>query len=325
MINKGGMTMALAYGLMLLIAIALLIVYCLVIKKKEKWLIVFYVSICIVQIGYLLLSISKTIEIALICNKITYFGQIILLISMFFTIVSVCGFKYKKILPVLLFLIGGLMFMIICTSGYLPWYYKEVTIEYVDGATKLIKEYGPLHILYLIYILSYFCLMIATIVHSIVFKKVAEKKHAGLLIAIVLCNIVMWIIEKFVDWNFEFLSVSYVLSESMLLFLYWMMQDYVHKNNIPIYDKHTSIVVVDTMTKAEKINQILTMLPPGTTLSPRQIDVLEGILDGKSRKEMASDLFLSENTIKMHTSSLYRVLGVNNRDELRALFKVKNE
>ena len=317
--------MALAYGLMLLIAIALLIVYCLVIKKKEKWLIVFYVSICIVQIGYLLLSFSKTIEIALLCNKITYFGQIILLISMFLTIVSVCGFKYKKVLPVLLFLIGGLMFMIICTSGYLPWYYKEVTIEHVDGATKLIKEYGPLHILYLIYVLSYFCLMIAAIVHSIVFKKVAEKKHAGLLIAIVLCNIVMWIIEKFVDWNFEFLSVSYVLSESMLLFLYWMMQDYVHKNNIPIYDKHTSIVVVDKMTKAEKINQILTMLPTGTTLSPRQIDVLEGILDGKSRKEMASDLFLSENTIKMHTSSLYRVLGVNNRDELRALFKVKNE
>ena len=59
----------------------------------------------------------------------------------------------------------------------------------------------------------------------------------------------------------------------------------------------------------------------GTTLSSRQIDVLEGIIDGKSRKEIAADLFLSENTVKMHTSSLYRVLGVNNRDELRSLFK----
>ena len=75
------------------------------------------------------------------------------------------------------------------------------------------------------------------------------------------------------------------------------------------------------MTKAEKIKQIYTMLPEGTTLSTRQIDVLEGILDGKSRKEIAADLYLSENTVKMHTSSLYRVLGVSSRDELRALFK----
>lgn len=315
--------MAVAYGLMLLVSIILLIVYCLVMKKKEKWLLVFYASICIVQVGYLLLSVSKTTEMALLFNKLTYFGQIGLLTSMFLTIVSVCGFTHKKTLPIILLTVGVVVFMIVCTSGYLPWYYKDVTIEYVDGATKLVKEYGPLHIIYLIYVLLYFCFMIIAIIHSVVAKKVAEKKHAGLLIAIVLCNIIMWIIEKFVNWNFEFLSVSYILSESMLLFLYWMMQDYVHKNKLPVYEKTSPIIIVDSMSTTEKIQKTLYMLPEGTTLSPRQIDVLEGILDGKSRKEIASDLFLSENTVKMHTSSLYRVLGVSNRDELRALFKSK--
>lgn len=307
--------MTIAYGLMLLISIVILIVYCLVIKKKEKWIIVFYVSICLVQIGYLLLSISKTVELALLFNKITYLGQITLLISMFLNIVSICGFKYKKKLPILLFTVGGVMFMIICTSGYLPWYYKDVTLEYVDGATKLIKEYGPLHIVYLFYVLTYFCLMIIVIIRSINVKKVAEKKQAGLLIAIVLCNIIMWIIEKFIDWNFEFLSVSYILSESMLLFLYWMMQDYVRKDDLISYNENGII------TKEEKIKRILSTLPEGIILSSRQIDVLKGILDGKSRKEIASDLYLSENTIKMHISSLYRVLGVSNRNELRSLFK----
>lgn len=309
--------MAIAYGLMLLIAIVLLVVYCLVIKKKEKRLIVFYVSICIVQLGYLLLSISKTVEMALLFNKVTYLGQISLITSMFLTIVSVCGFKYKKTLPTVLVIIGALVFMLVCTSGYLPWYYKDVTLEYVDGATKLIKEYGRLHIVYLIYVLIYFCLMIVVIIHSIVLKKVAEKKQAGLLIAIVLCNIIMWIIEKFINWNFEFLSVSYILSESMLLFLYWMMQDYVHKNSVPLYNKTCLI------TNEEKVQKVLSTLPEGVTLSSRQIDVLKGILDGKSRKEIASNLFLSENTVKMHTSSLYRILGVNNRSELRALVKEK--
>lgn len=313
--------MAIAYGLMLLISIVLLIVYCLVIKKKDKWLTVFFISICIVQLGYLLLSISSTVKLALVFNKIVYLGHIILLMSMFLNIVSVCGFKYKKILPMSLIIVGGIVFMMICTSGYLPWYYKDVSLEYVDGAAKLIKEYGPLHIVYLIYVLTYICLMVFTITHSIITKKVAEKKHAGLLIAIVLCNIAMWIIEKFIDWNFEFLSVSYILSECMLLFLYWMMQDYINIKNIHTPSDKSTVIVIDSMTKAEKINKILSMLPKGTTLSARQIDVLDGIIEGKSRKEIAADLFLSENTVKMHISSLYRVIGVNNRDELKSLFK----
>jgi DNA-binding CsgD family transcriptional regulator len=165
--------------------------------------------------------------------------------------------------------------------------------------------------------------MIFTITHSIITKKVAEKKHAGLLIAIALCNIVMWIIEKFIDLNFEFLSVSYILSECMLLFLYWMMQDYINIKNLPVKGDSSPIVIIDSMSKAEKINKIILKLPEGTTLSSRQIDVLEGILEGKSRKEISSDLFLSENTVKMHISSLYRILGVNNRDELKSLLKDK--
>ena len=110
----------------------------------------------------------------------------------------------------------------------------------------------------------------------------------------------------------------------MLLFLYWMMEDYVSINNLPVQVDSSPNLIENSMTKVDKINKILSMLPEGTTLSARQIDVLEGIIDGKSRKEIATDLFLSENTVKIHTSSLYRVLGVNNRDELRSLLKKKS-
>jgi len=46
------------------------------------------------------------------------------------------------------------------------------------------------------------------------------------------------------------------------------------------------------------------------------MDILEGILDGKSRKEIAADLCLSENTVKMHTSSLFKILNVSSREEI---------
>ena len=215
--------MAIAYGIILAVAIVLFVLYCTLIRKKEKWLLVLYACVCVVDLGYLLLSLSKTVEFALFANKVAYLGQIFLLISMYLTIAKLCGFKYTNKLPIALFSIGAIVFAMVCTTGYLPWYYKEVTLEYADGAAKLVKKYGPLHIVYLIYVLAYVVLMIATIIGSMYTKKVSSRKHAGLLTAAVLCNIAMWIIEKFVTWNFEFLSVSYILSLGMLFFLYWIM------------------------------------------------------------------------------------------------------
>lgn len=313
--------MAIAYGILLFVAIVLLVLYCTFIRKKEKWLLVLYLCVCVVNFGYLLLSLSKTVSFALFANKIAYLGHIFSLISMYLAIAKLCGFNYTKKLSITLLSVGIIVFAMICTTGYLPWYYKSVTLEQVDGAAKLVKEYGPLHIVYLIYVLCYFALMITTVVQSIVIKKVTSIKHSIMLTAVVLCNIAMWIIEKFITWNFEFLSLSYILSVGMLFFLYWMMQDYVHKDEVSpsIVESKAPIIVVETEEKAKKIELILSRLPESKKLSARQLDVLEGIVCGKSRKEIASDLHLSENTVKMHVSALFKTLGVKSREELYAL------
>ena len=313
--------MAIGYGIMLGIAIILLVLYCVLIRKKEKWLLVLYSCVCVVNVGYLLLSLSKTVEFALLANKIAYFGHIFSLISMYLTIAKLCGFNYTKKLPIALFSLGALVFAMICTTGYLPWYYKSVWLEQADGAAKLVKEYGPLHVVYLIYILSYFLLMIATIIWSMKAKKVSSRKHAGLLTAVVLCNIAMWIIEKFITWNFEFLSVSYILSIGMLFFLYWMMQDYVHKDEIavPIVEGNSTVVVVDSMSVAEKMQIIFSRLAEDKMLTAKEIEVVEKILGGKSRKEIADELHISENTVKTHLKHIYEKLGIANKQELLTL------
>lgn len=49
------------------------------------------------------------------------------------------------------------------------------------------------------------------------------------------------------------------------------------------------------------------------TLSPRELEVLTVLALGKSSKEIARELYLSEPTIKTHLASIYRKLEVNNR------------
>ncbi|MCA0044219.1 response regulator transcription factor [Celeribacter litoreus] len=50
-------------------------------------------------------------------------------------------------------------------------------------------------------------------------------------------------------------------------------------------------------------------------LTPREMQVLEGLSAGKSNKEIARDLDLTEPTIKLHMKTLFRKLEVNNRTQ----------
>lgn len=50
-------------------------------------------------------------------------------------------------------------------------------------------------------------------------------------------------------------------------------------------------------------------------VTPRELEVLGLIAEGLSTKEMAERLFVSENTIKTHTSRVFDKLGVNRRTQ----------
>ena len=49
------------------------------------------------------------------------------------------------------------------------------------------------------------------------------------------------------------------------------------------------------------------------SLSPRELEVLNVLATGKSAKEIARQLYLSEPTVKTHLANIYRKLEVNNR------------
>ncbi len=314
--------MTIGYVITLAFAVGLTVAYFAIVKKREFWLSLLYICVAVVNLGYLLLSVSKTVEFAIFANDVTYLGSVFLSMCMLLTIVKLCGFEIKKAHVITCVSLGAVMFAIIATAGILPWYYKEVSLEFIDGSAKLVKEYGPLHNTYLVYLLGYFAAMIATIIHSIRRKKHGSYKFAGLIAAVVCGNILVWLIEKFITWEFEFLSVTYIISELMFLFLYWMMQDYVHVNDISKYtpaEKEQLGVDIATMPMETKIGKVLLFVREGELLAPREREILEMILQNKKRKEIADELYLSENTIKTYTRTLYNKLGVGSREELYAL------
>ena len=55
-------------------------------------------------------------------------------------------------------------------------------------------------------------------------------------------------------------------------------------------------------------------------LSPREWDVLRSIALGKTNAQIATKLFLTENTVKVHVKRILRKLGAANRTEAAALY-----
>jgi DNA-binding NarL/FixJ family response regulator len=51
------------------------------------------------------------------------------------------------------------------------------------------------------------------------------------------------------------------------------------------------------------------------TLTPRQHEVLALVVQGKSNRDIAEAMGLSENTVKVHLVAIFRVLGVSSRTE----------
>lgn len=63
---------------------------------------------------------------------------------------------------------------------------------------------------------------------------------------------------------------------------------------------------------AERDEPAITLLEP---LTPREAEVLRLIASGLSNREIAAQLHLSVNTVKMYASQLYRKLGASRRTE----------
>ncbi|MBQ9777556.1 MAG: helix-turn-helix transcriptional regulator [Clostridia bacterium] len=122
-------------------------------------------------------------------------------------------------------------------------------------------------------------------------------------------NIVVWLFEKFIQWEFEFLSLTYLASELLLLLAYWMMQDYVHQRDVSAADAPAKDVAQEKMLA----------LAREKGLTAKECEVLERMLAGESRKQIAADLHVSENTVKTHVKHIYEKLGVSGREEIQAL------
>ena len=120
--------------------------------------------------------------------------------------------------------------------------------------------------------------------------------------------------EKYIDY------ILYGVIISLLLLLYFAFRLYqsnrtkrilVEKENTRIHDE------IERLTQAldEKGNATLNL--SNYNLTDRQKEIIDFIRSGLTNKEIATKLFISENTVKYHLKIIYEILDVEHRSAIR--------
>ena len=67
--------MSVVYGIVAALALLLFIGYCALIRQKNLWMLLVFLSVFVVNLGYFSLSISQTLSEALLANRLAYLGS----------------------------------------------------------------------------------------------------------------------------------------------------------------------------------------------------------------------------------------------------------
>ena len=314
--------MVLVYGAIALLSVLLLIGYLLLEKKNERNFLFLTSCVAAVNCGYFLLASAGSLTMAMFANGVSYFGAAYSMLAMLFIISDVCLMKKRKVVRFVLIGICTAAFLLAASGDLFGLYYRSVSIAEINGMTRLIKDYGPLHILYTAYLLSYVSIMVSVIWYARKKERLTSPKYTMLLLVAVLLNIGVWAVEQAIDVDFEFLSVSYIVTEVILLLLYGMLRDY------GIMQPGGTVVSVQMLTQLNSHRITPGALPSGMedmfqrfaqkvkTLSSAERRILNYYIEGYEISDIPELAFISIHTVKKHNRSIYQKLDVASRDEL---------
>ena len=312
------------YGCAAALSLCLLLGCIALVRKNQRWFILLFSSVLVVNVGYTLLSFAPNLTMALCWNSLAYLGSVFLPLSMFMIILNVTNTSYPGKLPWGLMGLSIVMFLIAASPGILPIYYREVSLQIEDGVSSLIKVYGPLHPSYLVYLLGYFSAMVVIILRAWRKKRIETPAHAIILAIAVLGNIGVWAMEQFSTLNFEFLAVSYIITELFLLGVHLVVKENQRlKELIRQKEKEVCEANAKQVEHKEISQEAKEYFQKGLSLlTPTERTIYDAYVAGASTQEIREKLSIKENTLKYHNKNIYGKLGVSSRKQLVAIAKV---
>ncbi|MGN1295681.1 MAG: ATP-binding protein [Bacilli bacterium] len=240
-------------------------------KRQNIFYLFAFVCVAIACLGYLEIATSTTVEKAMFANGLTYFGGAFLMFFTLGAIFELCNIKKNTKISIALIVITLCILTLIYTNDFHHLYYKTNELRFDCGVALLEHEDGPLHILYTIYLVAYFIAMVSVSIYTLIKNKTASYKTSIIIALLVLFNIASYFLQKIPSNVFQFVCISYVISEYTLLYLLINNEAYdSNRASLTLQESNQfAIVIFDSMGHFKSSNKKALEIIPGLNVLRR--------------------------------------------------------
>lgn len=205
------------YAAMAVAALVLLVLFIRSELKLNMCYVLVYATVVIANWGYLALASSDVMEEALLANKIAYIGGCLLPFLMFLAVADLCNIRIPNLLTDALLFLDIVLLFCAFTAGHNELFYRSQTLGDFYGTSYLIKEYGPLHTLYILYWVGYMVAITALVVYSLFRKELVSYKTTFILGILLATNVLIYLVERLIKIPIELMPLAYCISTALLL------------------------------------------------------------------------------------------------------------
>lgn len=227
------MTMPTLYLCSLITAfIVLLLVMVFMSEKANGAFMLLLFSLVAATFGYYRVSISQTLEEAILARQLTFFDGTLVSFIMLLCIMRICNLKVPRLLTVFGILYSGIVFGLAMTIGRSDIFYYDISITFENGLTLFHKQNGPAHVIFTIGLMINMVLVAAVVIYSFFKRNEISYIHSILMGLLVLATSLTYFLERAVHSKMEYLPFAYNISEIFLAILILRIDKYEISNDI---------------------------------------------------------------------------------------------
>ncbi len=208
------------YIVMFILSVAMTVMLLTLYKKNiSVYYTLLFASIIVSDFGYMQLYAAPDFASAVYANQTVYLAACFTPFFAFMCIADLCRKKISRLFQAVCVLLGCVIFGSVMTIGTNDLYYKSISLVRAEGYSYLDKEYGPLHIVYPIYLVFMILLALGILIVSFRHKKMISYITSTMLTVIMSLTVITYIVERFLHSQLEFLPVTFGILQIGILIL----------------------------------------------------------------------------------------------------------
>lgn len=192
---------------------------CILIKnrKVDNAFVLFGVLLTLNIGGQYMMAVSQTLESAVWANKIMYVGGSYLPFVVFLIVTRLCNIKVNRYFKWFLLAYATVVLCLVMTIGHNELYYVSAELAEGNGFHYIVKEYGPLHVLYPAMMILYSVMLFAFVGYAIKKRKEIPTRTVVTMSCLCAAVFLTYIFERIVGSKISYLPIGFLIGMILLM------------------------------------------------------------------------------------------------------------